>query len=706
MDRKEMMAKIGEKLKVEGRTSLYNPLLQKPTALYPVGPGSYPAGLGGYAYIGPPPDFGGSYGAYTDGAGRKQVGIKSSKMFSIYDGTPAQLHSELSQEERDALLSQLEANSEAHKCPHCRSELCISVVGEVKDQKLHCPYCSSVMEGAMEKVKPVQATLEEKKMSEDLAKKAMKVPAPQEVNPHETPKKADGPHALPEAQKQATEIKPMDELAKAPKLVKSEAEGTEEEKKAKAAAEEEAKKVKAEEEEKAKKLKEEEEKKKKEATHAAVERYVARRRAMAVKAKAEKGFDAKTLATLKRELRIMASLEPNKFAALRKNPKLSAVCALVEKTLYSKEVRNQVRAELKALAMEDAVAGEEAKKDLEYIAPEILMEDKSEEKAKGSEETEEEKKAKAEAEEAAKAAAPVKCEEESEEEKAKKAKLVEEEMKKDLPPLPLEEEKEALSMETEYLASLSSLKGDRIEMSLYGEEEKDPFWNLTVDGEPVARIHLEDQKDADQIRAGFVSDSYAENFGNAIAKVGLEKMLTLANAKVFAHRVDDAAITARLRERVKAEVRAEMETKLNTLRSDFLHATQVAMVAANKNFYQEEARNSLKGGLFNALVQAGLTEQHAVWAIEAGFEEAPEYFNFVMDKAVAFMDMPKEAQESLEKTIMNSGKIEVPTKAPEEESLADRLVKSSIMAMAMGEVVSGEHKDEIRHGLGLSAKVR
>ena len=261
----------------------------------------------------------------------------------------------------------------------------------------------------------------------------------------------------------------------------------------------------------------------------------------------------------------------------------------------------------------------------------------------------------------------------------------------------------AMSMKTEYLASLSSLKGEKIEMSLYGEETENPFWNLTVDGEPVARIHLADQADASSIRAGFTAESYAENFGNAISKVGLEKMLTLANARIFAHNVDDAQVTARIREKAKAEAKAEMEEKIATIRNDFLRATSLAMIAANKNFYQEEGRNALKGGLFNALVQAGLTEQHAVWAIEAGFEEAPVYFDFVMDKAVEIMDMPKEAREALEKTIMASGKIEIATNEPQEEdNLMERLVKSSVSAIAMGGVLSGENRDVIRKEMGLT----
>ena len=687
MNRDELMQKIKEKIQVEGRTSLYNPLLQKPTRLEPVGPGSYPGGLGGYAYIGPPPDFGGSYGSYQDSKGRNQIGIKSSKMFSMYDGAPVQLYSELKPEERQALLSQIEEASESHKCPHCRSELLISVAGAIEASSLHCPHCGSAMEGAMEKAKQCMSKLGSKEnnvMAEaekakeplhigteakDVAKEAMKVEMPQEAHPHEKPKKAD---MMEHSGSKPAEYKAMEELAKAPAHASAE---EEEEKKAKAAEEEEKKAHSEAEEEEEEKIHASAKKARLIRAKAAIEKYRARKAEARVKAskelsarpRREETFDAKTLAAVKRELRLAATFHPEVFAKAKAHAKLASVCAEVEKTLHSKSDRAKCRAELMALAKVDIVAAEEAKKELEFVAPEILMEE------------------------------PVELSPAPEaEEKHMHSEAEEDE----------EEEEEALSMQTEYLASLASLKGEKIEMSLYGEETQNPFWNLIVDGEPVARVHLQDQKDADQIRASFVSDAYAQNFGNLISSVGLTKVLEVSNAKVFAHRIDESEITARLREKAKAEASAEIGDKIETLRSDFIRAVSLAMVAADKNFYQEEAGNALKGGLFNALVQAGLSEQHAVWAIEAGFEDAPEYFRFVTEKAIEIMDTPKEARDSLEKHIMASGKIEIKASQPEEDSLMDRLIKSSVNAVAMGGIASGENKAEVRKHLGLKASRR
>jgi len=231
---------------------------------------------------------------------------------------------------------------------------------------------------------------------------------------------------------------------------------------------------------------------------------------------------------------------------------------------------------------------------------------------------------------------------------------------------------------------------------------------LVVDAEPVGRIYLQDQENHEQIRAGFVADSYAENFGAAISKVGVPKMLGLVKARLFAHNIDDSSLTERIRTKAQAEAKAEFDAKVETLRQDFVSAALTAISAADKNMYQgKEESNALKAGLFNSLVQAGLSEQHAVWAIEAGFEESAAYLNFITQKAIEIMDQPKEARAAFEKIVAESGKLEVAqTQQPEEETLADRLVRSSITASSMGKVVSGEDKKEVRASIQLSANRR
>lgn len=729
--------KVEAATKAEGRTGLYNPLLQKPVALEPVGPGSYPAGMGGYAYIGPPPDFGGSYGAYVDTQGRKQYGIKSSKQFSIYDGSPVQMHSELNAEERDALLSQMGEMNESYNCESCRAELTVSA--PIQAEKVHCPYCSSVMEGAVEKIKNCYSKIEEKQMSTgkpapvaapaaapvapaavkaeaDIAKEAMKVDAPKEANEaFKAPKAAD--MIDPSNEKGVSKDTPLKEL------------DLDKETKVKSATEKEKLEAAI---------------KRRERLEAARKTFQERKRKSAVatmkKRKEVKAkTDSKKAQELRRELRIMATFQPAKFAEIQKNPRLAAICAEVSAKLYSKEERAQVRAELSAMAEHDPIAADKARKELDFVAPEILMEESThkegaapEHKAEHAKEDltktkSDAKPAEAELNLAAPAApapfveaAPVAlapaAPAEAKKEDATKTKTKKEEKSAEAA-APAEAKKEdktetetkAEAMAVEHLAALSSLKGERIEMSLHGEEGQDPFWNVIVDAEPVGRIHLGDQENAEAIRAGFVADSYAQNFAQAMQQVGVEKMLSLAKARLFAHRADDGDAMARVKAAALAEAKTGFDEKVSTIRQDFVRSIQTAMMASDKNLYGNngEEAHALKGGLFQALAQLAIEPKSAVWAIEAGFETAPQYFDFITQKAIEIMDMPKEARESFENIVKSSGKMELAVgEQPEEESLRDRLVKASLNASAMGTFVGGEDKEAIRENLGLSANRR
>lgn len=542
----------------------------------------------------------------------------------------------------------------------------------------------------------------------DLAKEAMKVEMPQEANPHEKAEKAT---PLDVAPKGVSEIKPMDELSK--DLVKADAAADDKAKKEKEEADKKADKEKEDKMEATIRAKIESEFKVKAETErkakltAAMTKYKTAQKAKTVAATARGSFDAKTLLNLKRELRVMATLDSKKFSEVKKNPKLSVLCAEVEKTLHPKAFRAQVRAELKALASEDMEAAEEAKKELEFVAPEILLEEPVELKAKdplseGAAAPMPPAMSDAEGGEAGEGAeggdaeAAAKAEKEKADADAALAA-----------PAPLGDMPVAEAMQTEWLASIDTLKGERVEMSLYGESSENPYWNVIVDGEPLARIHLGDQEDAQVIRASFVTEAYADNLGKLIGEMGVKKILPMVKARLFAHKVDQKEVMARIRDKAKLEAKAEFDGKIGTLRQDFLRAVNTVLVAADKNFYQEEGGHALKGGLFNSLIQAGLNEQHAVWAVEAGFEEAPTYFAFVTDKAIEMMDMPQEARASLEKTITASGKISIEAAAqPKEDNLVDRLVQSSVNAIAMGGDMSGENLDGIRSKMGLKSTRR
>lgn len=716
--KEKLVSKIKKRIQVEGRSSLYNPLLQKPIRLEPMGPGSYAGGLGGYAYIGPPPDFGGSYGAYHDDRGRVQYGVKSSKMKSVYDGSAVQLYAELSSDERDALMARLDQASEEHKCPHCRSELVICAEGAFESEALHCPYCGTELDGGVEKVNNCISKLKETEMKvkADVAKDAKNMDTVQELEAPTTdkPKAADKLENVQEQEAAATDKpkaadmqKPENEKASTmdnnaqkenDNAVKADAstspaapmssapasapapvaaEKSEDDKKAEAAKKEKEDKEKA---DKDAKEAEAAAAKKKETMQASIAKFKKERAVKVAAAKKETAvakLDQKAMRKLHQELRVMATLNPAKFAEVKKNAQLSTVCAEVEKKLLSKEDRVQARKELMALAAEDMDQAKDAKKRLEYIAPEILMEEDVDlDKAKSSKTDAEKEKEEADKKAAAAAA----------DASAKPAA--------------------AEAMKTEFLANLDDLKCESIDMTL-GNTDLDPAWTLMVDQEPVAKIHLADQTDAEAIRAAFVSESYPDNLGKAINSVGLKKVLEAVNARVFAHKIDEKEIGTRIRAQVEAAVKAEYQEKVETIRQDFLRALTVASTGFEKNIFQGEEGHALKGELFNHIVQAGINEGAAQTIVEQSFEVAPVYFKALTDKAVELMDHSPEAFAAVEQNVMSSGRVEVaPTEEVKEESMHDRLVKASVNARALGGVLSGETKKEIRETVRFSANRR
>ena len=712
MLRQNLLTKLKEKAKtqVEGRSSLYNPLLMKPKTMYPVGPGNNVDGLGGYAYIGPPPDFGGSYGAYEDEKGQKFVGAKSSKMYSAFTGQPIPMTAELSDAEKKVLLSQLEEHTEEHKCSACRSNLVMSIA-KYAAEDIHCPHCGTKLEGAMEKVKQSVSKLQENDMEKVQEPKAAEVKPVAQAAPVAEGLKVPGNAGMPAAPAAAAPQPGVSDdggMAAPTGQPAATAASADPEADKKAKEEKEAEAAKKKDDEAAEKAKEEKaEKEKAEAAVANKKRvsamltdYRARRAANKTTAKKDGAKESSmkkrfpvALSALKKDLRIMAACDPVKFAEVSKNPKLAKVCAEVKSKVLSKALRIKARAELKILASEDPEAHKEASEELEFVAPEILVEEDE-----GAPAAEGDEKPAAEAEAAAPAA-------EGDEKPAAEAGEEGGEA--------AEGEDDAMAleaMEFEQLANIDQLPMERVEMNLYQGDSPNPFWNLTVDAEPVARIYLADQDKAEDIRASFTSDAYAENLGSAIQQVGLKKLLKIVKAKLWAHKIDAKEVTARLRdsakEAVKAELKKEFDEKRGTMRKDFLNAMALAMVAADKGLYSADLGSvALKGAFFNYLVGAGFESSKAKRVIEASFDEgSSQYFQSMMNHAVEIMDMSEETKQVFEKTALGASKQDVA--APEEDNLRDRLVQSSLNAVAMSGGAGGEDRkrSDIRTGLGFSAR--
>jgi hypothetical protein len=90
----------------------YNPHVSKPVALEPIGE------EGGYHYFGPPADYGGSYGLYTDGSSTIAT-QRAEEVFSPVSGGPMKYVGPTSFEDVQKALSGSKFATLLHSCGSC-----------------------------------------------------------------------------------------------------------------------------------------------------------------------------------------------------------------------------------------------------------------------------------------------------------------------------------------------------------------------------------------------------------------------------------------------------------------------------------------------------------------------------------------------------------------------------------------------------------
>lgn len=176
--RKARLAKLAKK--AEGQM-LYNPLLQKPVSLQPVGPRS-----GGWHYYGPCPDMGVSYGLYEDDKGNKVLCMAGERVYSPFTGTEMKKCEDIPAKEIEKLSPQ-----GAYACMACSSPFSFSdKESVVKAEKVFCTQCGSDMGEALSKFREEckgQYDVQAPVPSHDVAPMPELIPAPAELPKEEKP---------------------------------------------------------------------------------------------------------------------------------------------------------------------------------------------------------------------------------------------------------------------------------------------------------------------------------------------------------------------------------------------------------------------------------------------------------------------------------------------------------------------------------------
>ena len=262
----------------------------------------------------------------------------------------------------------------------------------------------------------------------------------------------------------------------------------------------------------------------------------------------------------------------------------------------------------------------------------------------------------------------------------------------------------AESAHVEMLSSfdeVGQIVAEDVVMSLYGEGQDNPHWNIDIKGQPVARVELADQPKPEEVRSTFLGGLYAENIAQAMEKVGVGEVLQAINAKPYAAKIEAGALAAKIKAKVEADLEGKYAEKVGELRDRFLTAAKIALAGYNSNFFRGED-HPLKAALWSELKRLGVRD--ASQAIESGFEEGSvAFFEAVLSKAEELMDLPDEARDAIAKAIPESNSLVTASAGtgdvlPEHETLARKLEEGNIPFEGGNPQVTASRSD-IRGGL-------
>lgn len=251
----------------------------------------------------------------------------------------------------------------------------------------------------------------------------------------------------------------------------------------------------------------------------------------------------------------------------------------------------------------------------------------------------------------------------------------------------LSEDEEAFSKSIETL--LSRPLSDRESLSMDLWPVKDGLVrNVIVSGMPVARIHLSDQDNAEQLQDIFAEDRYVEALAEAMIVQPIGDVLTSARARIL---TSLKSVTVKDTE---AEITAGVESKINAFRKRFKETFLAVASGVNRNHFPE-VTNSLKMGLWEAMAAAGIETPEVI--VEEVFDNnSQDYIDQVFDKTLDLMAKPEEVRQEIIAMVNNSGTKPLENKGMD-RSLAKELAQSSF-SINMGKVGS-DSRSQLRNNL-------
>jgi len=216
---------------------------------------------------------------------------------------------------------------------------------------------------------------------------------------------------------------------------------------------------------------------------------------------------------------------------------------------------------------------------------------------------------------------------------------------------------------------------------LSGAESDKPFYTVLIKGMPVAAICLEDQPNAEAIRAYFLSNEYPKKLASAMATGGAKNVLDTLKARMFTAKACESELAQSMKAEAKAEFDEQIAKAVIAAKDKFINAVKLAVAGMNKNFFTED--NNLKAACYEAFAAQGMDASQAESRTNEVFAQADSYFETVIAKAQELMGKSDEAFEEITAMVANAG-------------IAQRETKTFASALEQGNnpIVAAAMRDE------------
>ena len=191
-----------------------------------------------------------------------------------------------------------------------------------------------------------------------------------------------------------------------------------------------------------------------------------------------------------------------------------------------------------------------------------------------------------------------------------------------------------------------------LDFPIFDPEGENPHYLVLHQGEPVAKIALQDQPLPEDHRGPFLAEKYTHTLRNSIDRVGLADTLSAVHAKIYAAQGYKSKIANEMKTAAKADMDQAFKVNMANLQDNLLNTITLAIDASVKNVLLE---NPLKESLVLGMRKAGVSERGAVEIIEHSFrDKGPEYFQSLMHKAEEWMGMNDESQRQIAAMVSTS----------------------------------------------------